>query len=172
MSRNLHDLTPFMEERANRFITNCLREGIDILITSTLRTVVEQSILYRQGRSLAKIQEKADELATRWGRNDLSKILMGVGPQHNTRIVTYAGPGQSAHNYALAFDFVPTVAGKPIWEDGTTPEEEQMWQTCGRIAAELDVEWAGTWSAGKREYPHIQQNYFGWREMIRTMKFT
>ncbi len=64
--------------------------GIDPLITCTTRSGVEQAALYAKGRS-------------------------EPGP-----IVTKAMPGQSAHQYGLAIDFVIIDAGKADWS-GDSP---------------------------------------------------
>lgn len=85
MSRLIEDLRPIMQPRARAFLSACDAEGIDLLVTCTLRTLVEQAKLYAQGR-------------TKPGQ-----------------IVTRAKPGQSAHNYGLALDVVPMRAGKPVW---------------------------------------------------------
>lgn len=85
MSRNLDDLAPAIRPKVDQFLASCRAAGIDVLVTSTLRTLEEQAALYAQGRSAA-------------------------GP-----IVTRAKPGSSAHNFGLAVDVVPIVNGKPEW---------------------------------------------------------
>jgi peptidoglycan LD-endopeptidase CwlK len=79
-------LHPHVKEKARQLIAECKREGINLVVTSGLRTYAEQARLYAQGRS------------------------------RPGRIVTNAKPGQSWHNHALAFDCVPFVNGKPDWE--------------------------------------------------------
>jgi peptidoglycan LD-endopeptidase CwlK len=64
-------------------------------------------------------------------------------------IVTNAKGGQSAHNFGLAFDGVPLIQGRPAWDD------HEHWNTYGRIAASVGLEWAGTW-VKFREFPHVQ----------------
>jgi peptidoglycan L-alanyl-D-glutamate endopeptidase CwlK len=89
-SRNLNDLHPVVADKARQFLALCKKAGIDILITSTYRDNESQAALYAQGRTKAG------------------------------RIVTNARPGQSFHNYRLAFDFVPIVNGKAMWNDART----------------------------------------------------
>lgn len=86
-SRNLKDLLPIVEVKALAFIDKCKAEGIDVIITSTLRDNEAQDALYAQGR-------------TRVGA-----------------IVTNAKAGQSLHNFGCAFDFVPVINGKAQWND-------------------------------------------------------
>lgn len=89
-SRNLDDLIPPARSRAQAFLAECKRRGIDVLITSTYRDSAAQAALYAQGRTKP-------------------------GPK-----VTNAKPGQSWHNWRCAFDFVPIVHGKAQWNDIAT----------------------------------------------------
>lgn len=86
-SRSLDDLDPRFRQRFVDWKAACDAEGIDVLITCTLRSNAEQNALYAIGR-------------TKPGRK-----------------VTNAQAGQSAHNYGLALDFVPLENGKPAWAD-------------------------------------------------------
>lgn len=86
MSRDLNDLRPEIRPMVNAFLTDCVADCIDILVTCTSRTMEEQAALYAQGRTAPG------------------------------RIVTNAKPGQSAHNYGLAIDVVPIMNGKPDWD--------------------------------------------------------
>lgn len=86
-SRSLDDLHPRARALCELFVETCAINGIDVLITSTLRDFEAQTALYAQGRTKA-------------------------GP-----IVTNAKAGQSFHNYGVAFDFVPIVNGKAQWND-------------------------------------------------------
>ena len=134
-SRDLKDLHPRMKEKAVIFIQECIRHKIDFIITCTWRSGIEQNILYEQGR-------------TKPGR-----------------IVTNARAGQSKHNFTIdgkpaskAFDVVPVVNGKPVW-DSRNP----VWQELGAIGLSIGLDWAGVWSKFK-EYPHFQlkeENYLG-----------
>jgi len=84
-SRKIEDLHPKVAELCRKFITECDKQDIDILITSTYRDGESQNELYAQGR-------------TKTGR-----------------IVTNAKAGQSMHNWKCAFDTVPLRNGKPVW---------------------------------------------------------
>jgi peptidoglycan L-alanyl-D-glutamate endopeptidase CwlK len=59
--------------------------GIEILVTCTYRSPVDQDKLYAQGRTAPG------------------------------RIVTNARAWQSLHQYGVAFDVVPMREGKPVW---------------------------------------------------------
>lgn len=86
-SRDLKDLHPKVAAMCSAFVNACKSQGIDVLITSTLRDNESQNALYAQGRTV------------------------------KGSIVTNAKAGQSFHNYGLAFDFCPIVNGKCQWND-------------------------------------------------------
>jgi peptidoglycan L-alanyl-D-glutamate endopeptidase CwlK len=85
MSRALTDLHPRCAAMCQAHQDACAAEGIDLLVTQTLRTVAEQDALYAQGRTAPG------------------------------KIVTAACGGDSWHQWGLAYDVVPLRAGKPVW---------------------------------------------------------
>ena len=108
-SRSLSDLNPKVAAMCSEFINRCKAEGIDVIITSTYRDAEAQNKLYAQGR-------------TEPGKK-----------------VTNAKAGQSYHNWRVAFDFVPLVNGKAMWNDAV------LFLKCGEIAEGVGLEWAGRW---------------------------
>lgn len=118
-SRKLSDLLIPVDTKAQAFITRCRHAGIDVLITSTYRDNEAQHALYEQGRTTPG------------------------------KIVTNADAGQSFHNYRVAFDFVPVINGKPVWDDTS------LFEKCGEIAESIGLEWAGKWKTFK-ELAHCQ----------------
>lgn len=84
-SRDLNDLHPLVKAMAGDLIAKCKAQGIDIIVTQTLRDIEYQDYLYAQGR-------------TRPGN-----------------IITNSKGGSSYHNYGLAFDVVPLKNGKADW---------------------------------------------------------
>jgi peptidoglycan L-alanyl-D-glutamate endopeptidase CwlK len=119
-SRKIEDLHPKVKVLCEQFITACDAVGIDVIITSTYRDLESQTALYAQGRTT------------------------------KGNIVTNAKAGQSMHNYRVAFDFVPIVGGKCVWNDAG------LFAKCGRIAESLGLEWAGAWSGKFKETAHCQ----------------
>lgn len=118
-SRKIEDLHPHVAKLCKEFVAKCDEAGIDVLITSTYRDHASQAAIYAQGRTAP-------------GKK-----------------VTNAKPGQSWHNWRVAFDFVPIVNGKAQWNDLKTFEK------CGLIAESLGLEWAGRWTRF-REMAHCQ----------------
>ncbi len=84
-SRSIDDLQPDVAEKCRAHLAACEAEGIDLLITCTLRDWDEQARLFKQGRTAPGA------------------------------IVTNARPGDSLHNYGRAYDVVPLRNGKPVW---------------------------------------------------------
>lgn len=122
-SRKVEDLHPRVAVLCREFLKRCEQAGIDILITSTFRDHESQAELYAQGR-------------TKPGAK-----------------VTNAKPGQSFHNWRVAFDVVPLRNGKPVW--GTSGEDGKLWQQIGEIGESCGLEWAGRWASFK-ELAHFQ----------------
>lgn len=118
-SRDIKELHPKVADLCQLFLDKCKEQGIDVIITSTYRDKESQQALYDQGR-------------TKPGN-----------------IVTKAKPGQSFHNWRVAFDFVPIVNGKAQWNDIS------LFKKCGEIAKFIGLEWAGDWKSFK-EYAHCQ----------------
>lgn len=118
-SRKISDLLPEVAAKCEAFIAACAEEGIDCIITSTYRDHASQDALYAQGRTTP-------------------------GPK-----VTNARGGSSFHNWRVAFDFVPIVNGKAIWND------ESLWMMCGAIGVDCGLEWGGNWD-GFVDKPHMQ----------------
>lgn len=108
-SRDIKELHPIVANQCQEFIEACKSQGVDVIITSTYRDNQAQQFLYAQGRTVE-------------------------GPK-----VTNARPGQSAHNYRLAFDFCAVVNGKAEWNN------PRLYERCGAVAVDLGLEWAGDW---------------------------
>lgn len=131
MSRSLDTLQPQFRAMVDPWLADCAASGLDILITCTLRTMGEQQSLYAQGRT---------------------------APGH---IVTNAPPGQSAHNYGLALDFVPVVYGKPEWTG-----KDPAWSHAISIA-----EAHGMQSLAKSAFPELAHLQLpNWRAHIGDIK--
>jgi peptidoglycan L-alanyl-D-glutamate endopeptidase CwlK len=96
------------------------RHGIDLYITEGYRSFDRQKELYEKGR-------------TKPGK-----------------VVTYARPGWSFHNYGLAVDVVPWKDGKAWWDAPL-----QVWEAIGKEAKALGMIWGGDFKRIK-DFPHIE----------------
>ena len=67
--------------------------------------------------------------------------------------VTNAMPGESWHNWRVAFDVVPLRFGKPVW--GCAGKDGELWERVGEIGEASGLEWAGRWKTF-REMAHFQ----------------
>jgi peptidoglycan L-alanyl-D-glutamate endopeptidase CwlK len=151
-SRKIDDLVTPVKIAALKFLGECRAQGIDVLVTCTLRDAQAQNELYAIGRTRAQLDAVG---------------LTHLEPKAG-RIVTNAVGGASFHQYRVALDFVPLRSGKPVWGvagDGIDddPSDDQtddleLWQRCGAIAERCGFEWAGRWTRF-REYPHIQMTF-------------
>jgi len=102
------------------FLDAAAQAGHSIRVTHTLRTMDEQAKLYAQGRTLP-------------------------GPQ-----VTKAKPGQSPHNYGMAFDIC--FDGKAPYP----PESDPRWAALGKIGKLFGLAWGGEFKS-IMDRPHFER---------------
>lgn len=113
-------LHPAIRVAAARVIRTAFADGLALRVTSGLRTLDEQARLYAIGRSAPGAK------------------------------VTNARPGQSYHNFGLAFDVVAMDgAGAPVWTCD--------WDRIGRIGKSFGFAWGGDWRYPDR--PHFENGY-------------
>lgn len=127
-SRSLDDLHPEFRARVDMWLEKCALSGLDILVYCTYRSLEEQALEYAKGRTTPG------------------------------KIVTNAKPGQSAHNYGLALDFVPMQNGRAQWSNKT------LYNAAINIAEDCGLE-----SLRKSKFPelaHLQMP--GWRGYVPT----
>ena len=115
MSRELSDLHPLMQPKAEEFAAQCEAAGIAMIFTCTYRSAEEQDVEYAKGRT-------------------------APGPK-----VTDAKGNESPHNVtlpdgtpaSLAFDVCPLgLDKKPIWDSSAA-----AWATMGQIGETLGLRW-------------------------------
>jgi peptidoglycan L-alanyl-D-glutamate endopeptidase CwlK len=124
VSARIEDLEPVTREMCRRWLDAALAAGLDVRVTHTLRTMDEQARLYAQGRTLP-------------------------GP-----VVTRAKPGQSPHNYGMAFDFC--FAGKVPFP----PESDPRWLKAGQLGEAIGLSWGGPNGKGDKftfDRPHLER---------------
>jgi hypothetical protein len=121
--KNILSLSSPMKEKAMQFIDTVYKNTKEgLTITDTYRTAEQQRDLYAKGR-------------TKPGKT-----------------VTNAKPGESYHNYGLAFD-VYFNAGSKI--DNTVDLSRTMTADIAKYAEKLGLSWGGSWESFK-DYPHFE----------------
>ena len=149
--RSLEVVDPQFRISVQELVRLCAQQGLEIRIYCTIRTCEEQAKLFRRSRTKKEIDQRAQSLTDR-GYPFLSDSLLSVGAQSGKlgAHLTNAAPGESFHQYGLAADGAPFVAGKFLW-DASAPE----WLVYGATARYLGLTWAGDWTSFK-EFPHVQ----------------
>jgi len=114
--------------RAQKFL-ELARKEYKVKVVETLRTIDNQKARYAQGRQPLQIV------------NELRKnVALGIITEKENRIVTFAAPGMSFHNYGLAFDCIfYDKNNKPIGGDRKDP----LWEKVKKWAEEAGLEWGG-----------------------------
>jgi len=126
--KDLNKLHPWMRTKAKELIALCKANGISIIITQTLRTKSEQDVLYSQGRTKPGLK------------------------------VTNAKYPQSLHCWGIAFDFVPVIGGKAIWN------KPEMFNRVGALGKSIGLAWGGDWTSFK-DNPHFEAPNHTWKEL-------
>ena len=132
--RDIKHLSPEMQVLAARFLLECRKRGVDVLIYHTHRTAAEQAEAWAQGR-------------TKPGR----KITWTRTSKHQRNDPITGVPASDA------FDCVPRINGVPDW--GAKREYLIM----GEVAKELGLRWGGNWDGddkpgepGENDSPHFE----------------
>jgi peptidoglycan LD-endopeptidase CwlK len=110
--------------------------------THTLRTYVEQSNLFEQGRSKPG------------------------------KIVTWARAGYSYHNFGLAIDICLIIDGKvATWDTIKDFDKDGVadWMEVVKVFKKYGWEWGGDWKS-KKDYPHFQKTFNYSTEALRNAK--
>lgn len=123
-------------------INTALPKGVRLRLTQTLRDSEYQKSLYAQGR-------------TKPGK-----------------IVTYAAPGQSIHEYGLAFDIV-LLYDKDNNGTFETADwaENAYWKRVVDFFKSKGWSWGGDWTKDRRDSPHFEKTFGNtWRTLINKKK--
>lgn len=116
----INELDPSLRPKAVALLYAANNKDIPLIVTSGYRSTESQETIWNQGR-------------------------ITPGP-----IVTHAKPGNSWHNYGLAFDVAILKDGKASW-----PENPKLWKRIGAIGKLLGLTWGGDFPEGQRDLPHF-----------------
>lgn len=129
MSSRIDDLEPVTRGLCVAFMAACEEQMLPpVRVTHTLRTHDEQENLYRKGRE----------------QTENGYIVVD-----KKAVVTNARPGESAHNFAAAFDIC--VQGPVPY-----PNDDKLWQAYGEVGERLGLTWGGRWK-GIVDRPHFER---------------
>ena len=121
-SRNIDDLDPIPRAICRSHIVACANRGIEIIVTSTYRDGESQEQLWQIGRL----------------------------PDDTRKHVTNARAGHSWHNFRCAWDVVPVVAGKAVWD-----AKDPAWQLVIEAGLAVGAEAGARWKTFP-DLPHFQ----------------
>lgn len=125
----LASLLPAVRAAAEDALEQARDEGIVMLVTCGERTLDEQAKLYAKGRT-------------------------APGPK-----VTNAKPGQSIHNYKMAFDVVLIKNGEASWT------VDKQWKRFVEIAKKYGFKWGGDFK-DLYDAPHFEMTWgLTWRDL-------
>lgn len=114
----IKSLHPAIRPKAEELINRAANKGIYLRIYDGLRSFESQLALFNQGRTTPG------------------------------QIVTNAEPGESFHNYGLAFDTVEIKDGKALWDN-------PRWNEIGELGESLGLQWGGRFKSIK-DLPHFE----------------
>ena len=117
LSNLVQSLHPALQARVRAFLLAAEDRGIFLRVTSAYRSYAEQARLYAQGRTAPG------------------------------QIVTNAQPGESYHNFGLAFDVVEIRSGQALWQN-------PRWREIGELGKSYGFAWGGDWKF--KDLPHFQ----------------
>ncbi|KAA0958271.1 hypothetical protein FQ085_00735 [Planococcus sp. ANT_H30] len=125
--KNMGAINPKIKDLAIELVIRSYHIGINIQITSGLRTFAEQTKLYNQGRTTPG------------------------------NIVTNAKEGESIHNFGYALDYVLVSedGDKAFWDISRNMNGNQVrdWFEVAAIGKQLGFSWGGDWKW--KDYPHL-----------------
>ena len=121
-SRSLEHLDPEARQVCMAHVRRCRDSGIELIVTSTWRDYESQAALYAIGRT--------------------------VHPER--RPVTNAKAGRSWHNFKCAWDVVPVIDGKCVWDS-----KDPLWREVVKIGKECGAQAGAEWKSFP-DLPHFQ----------------
>lgn len=147
MSVRVTDLDPKTGDLCLLLLKGAMNSGIRLRVVEGLRSMDEQAALYAKGRF------RPGEPCHHWN----GWRAPGTCKVHPFGlVVTNAKPGESAHNWGMAFDVAfETPDGHLAWEG--------PWETVGAIGERLGLAWGGHWPK-LVDRPHFELK--DWRNLI------
>lgn len=153
MAANLDLLIPDMRNKVDLLLASCMTRGVEMRPNCTLRDPFEQARLWRQSRSIYKINQYVKEL-TNSGAHFLAYCITSVGPQHGDP-VTQCPPGYSWHQWGEALDCFWVVNNNDEWSTLKLINGVNGYRVYAEEAEKLGLTAGGHWNSFK-DWPHVQ----------------
>jgi peptidoglycan L-alanyl-D-glutamate endopeptidase CwlK len=153
VSRDLDLLVPEFRVRVERVLEACERAGHPMRPFYTLRTPLEQAVLWRQSRTVVQIERRVAALRAA-GAPFLAHCIEAAGPCDG-RPVTDAVPGLSWHQWGEAVDCFWLVEGAAQWSTRRTIGGRNGYRHYAQCAAAQGLTAGGLWQSPK-DWPHVQ----------------
>jgi peptidoglycan LD-endopeptidase CwlK len=134
MTNDIEQLKPQVRKAAHAFLADLRAQKVPFVVTSTLRSDIEQVALYLQGRASLEIVNLVRKFAG----------MYLLGEKENTYTVTRCDGvnTKSNHQLGIALDVVPMgELGGPIWPAFSDPR----WLVLGVTGEKYGFRWAGRW---------------------------
>lgn len=128
MARDIAQLHPKLQEKAEELVKLCKKNGITIKIGECFRSVKEQNDLYAQGRT------KPGSIVT------------------NAKGTSYS----SQHQWGIAFDFFldMDIDGDGKKSDDAFNNKKKTFNKVGKLAKSIGLGWGGDWKSPV-DMPHV-----------------
>ena len=143
MRRDMEALHPVVLGKCEKLLEASRVLGLDLMVTSTLRSAQEQAALYSQGRKPLRAVNALRDAAG----------LAPLGSDENT-IVTHATT--SVHEFGLAFDVALLKDGSPTWDQSLDLNDDGQtdYQALGEMGEAIGLIWGGRFR--HRDLCHFQ----------------
>lgn len=173
MSRDIEDLVPNFRASCRQVLEACKAEGVIMVPTFTVRSVIEQAILWRQSRTADVIARKIQFLHDQKA-DFLADVLRDVGPSEG-KWATNTVPGESFHQWAEAMDAAWKVGDGIEWDTSKLINGVNGYRLYAQKAQEFGLASLGP-SIG--DWAHIQMrpanvkvtDLYTWKEINDRMK--
>jgi len=162
MSIKLEDMSPQACAAAAKSLAELKRDGVQVVVTYTLRTYGEQAALYAQGRKpLAEVNALRKEAGLYEIKEYLGKDKKIHSDNDYTvtncdgKKISEGGTGRSPHQTGLAIDVVPDVDPSEKEVPGWPAPNDPRWLKIAAYFKRHGFEWGGDWK-DLPDYPHYQ----------------
>ena len=145
---------PVLRDELLTILKDCeiaLSGRADVRFTFVLRSLEEQQAIFAQGRQAIAVVN-----------NLRAKVKMPPITVAENKIVSYAQPGSSYHNYGLAVDIVLIIDGRTAaWDVITDFDGDRVadWMEVVKIFKKYGWTWGGDWVGKKYDAPHFQKTF-------------